>query len=376
MKTKDSNLLIAIFALIGTIIGSGFLGIPYVIMKSGFSLGMLNIIIIAAIVGITMLYLGEIALRTKHVHQLPGYAEKYLGKRAKKVMFLAASVGIYTALLAYLIAEGESISYLFFNTTEYSIYVSFAFWFIMSLISYSGIRALKKGEPLGIMLMFVMIISISILLVSKINPQNLSYNNINEIFTPFGVILFAFLGFTAIPEIRRILNSEPHLMKKSIITACVISLIIYTLFTLFVLGYKGQATPEIATIALGTPFIILAMITMFNAYLAHSIAMMDTFVFDFGKKKARAWLYTVSIPIILLLILTILNKASFTLVMGLGGIISGGIVAILILLMVKKAKLHGERKPEYSIPYSNWLIWIIGLLMILGAFFEIKNLFT
>ncbi|MDP3881758.1 MAG: aromatic amino acid transport family protein [Nanoarchaeota archaeon] len=376
MKIQDSNFLIAVFTLIGTIIGAGFLGIPYVVMKSGFSLGMLNIIVIAIIVCIVMLYLGEITLRTKRVHQLPGYAEKYLGRKGKKVMFLAASLGIYTALVAYLIAEGESISYLLFGTVQYSIHMSFFFWFIMSLISYSGIRALRKGEPLGIMLMFAMIVSISILLINKINPENLSYINLEEIMTPFGVILFAFLGFTAIPELRRILNSECYLMKRSIIVACSISLIVYTLFTLLILGYKGLATPEIATIALGIPFIILAMITMFNAYLAHSIAMMDTFMFDFEKKKARAWLYTVSLPIIILVILKLINKASFTIVMSIGGILSGGIVAILILLMVRKAKLHGERKPEYSIPYTDWLIWVIATLLILGAFFEIISLFS
>ena len=374
MNSKDSNFFIAVFTLMGTIIGSGFLGIPYVVMKSGFSLGLLNILIIAIIIAVAMLYLGEITLRTKRIHQLPGYAEKYLGRKGKKIMFLAVSLGVYSALIAYLIAEGESISYLLFGTIQYSIYMSLFFWFVISLISYSGIRALKKGEPLGMMLMFAMVISISIILINKIKLDNLSYINLQEIMTPFGVILFAFLGFTAIPELRRILNNESGLMKRSILSACLVSSVIYVLFTFFVLGYKGLDTPEIATIALGAPFIILGVITMFNAYLSHSIAMIDIFTFDFGKRKARAWFYTISIPIIILIMLELLNRASFTIVMSIGGIIYGGIVAIMILLMVKNAKLNGERKPEYSIPYSNFLIWVIAALMILGAIFEVRSI--
>ncbi len=373
---KRSNFIIAVFALIGTIIGSGFLGLPYVIGKSGFSLGMLNLALIALIMVIAMLYLGEITLRTNATHQLPGYAEKYLGKFGKKAMFLATSFGVYAALVAYLIAEGESISYILFGTTQYKIYMSFLFWIVMSLISYSGLKAMKKGGPWGITLMFVMTITISILLFNKVDSQNFEYYNIKEFLTPFGVIIFAFLGFTAIPEMRRILHAEKFLLKSSIITAYAISFTIYSLFVFFVLGSQGKNTPEIATIALGVPFIILAMVTMFNAYLAHSVAMADIFVFDFNKKRKLAWLYTVSIPIIMLILLSVFNKASFTTVMSIGGVISGGFTATLIFLMVKKAKLQGDRKPEYSIGYSEALIRFLIIIFAIATIFQIKSLIS
>ena len=60
--------------LVGTIIGAGILGIPYVVAKSGFVIGAVHIILIGIIMTIVMLYLGEITLRTKANHQLPGYA--------------------------------------------------------------------------------------------------------------------------------------------------------------------------------------------------------------------------------------------------------------------------------------------------------------
>ena len=98
------------FTLTGTIIGAGILGLPYVFAKSGFLAGLFWLIVLGAVMIFVNLALGEITLRTKGAHQLSGYAEKYLGKWGKRAMFFAMIFGIYSALLAYLIGEGESLS--------------------------------------------------------------------------------------------------------------------------------------------------------------------------------------------------------------------------------------------------------------------------
>src|SRR3989338_6366946 len=111
----------AISILDGTIIGAGVLGIPYVVMQSGFGIGLINIFLIAFVMTIILLYLGEIGLRTKADHHLTGYANLYLGKKGKILMFIAFVFGIYSALLAYLIGEGESFSQLIFSSPQYSL---------------------------------------------------------------------------------------------------------------------------------------------------------------------------------------------------------------------------------------------------------------
>src|SRR3989344_3960854 len=98
----------AISILMGTVIGAGVLGIPYVISKSGFTIGLLHLIIIGIIISVISLYLGEIALRTKENHQLTGYVEKYLGKKGKNIMLFVLAFDICAALVAYLVGEGES----------------------------------------------------------------------------------------------------------------------------------------------------------------------------------------------------------------------------------------------------------------------------
>jgi heme/copper-type cytochrome/quinol oxidase subunit 2 len=73
--------------------------------------------------------------------------------------------------------------------------------------------------------------------------------------------------------------------------------------------------------------------------------------------------------------LYLIKKTSFVKVLGVGGVISGGLTAILILLMVKSAKKKGDRKPEYSIPYSKILTYILAAIFIIGAVLEIAYTF-
>lgn len=362
---------LATSALIGTIVGAGFLGIPFVVAKAGFTIGLFHLMLIGIAITLTMLYLGEIILRTKEHHQLTGYAEKYLGKRGKQWMFFATSFGIYAALLAYLIAEGESISALVFGTNAYTILCAFSFWLLLSLLSLGGLRTLKKGESIGVILVFIMIISITVLLYSKITITNLTTFSPQYFFTPFGVILFAFLAFTALPEVKFILRDDQRSMKRSIILAHLAAFTIYVIFTLLIIGFKGTATPEIATLALGKPFILLGMITMFTSYLSLSMSMIDTFHYDFRKTRTHAWLTTISIPLILYFLLLFFKQATFTTILSIGGTISGGLTALLILAMVRRAKQQGTQNPPYKMPSSLFLLSLLALVFIIGALAEL-----
>lgn len=369
-----SKTFAALAVLIGAIIGAGILGIPYVVMKSGFIIGLIHIVLIGTLMTILMLYLGEIVQRTKENRQLPGYAEKYLGKKGKTWMIVAFSFGIFSAILAYIIAEGRSLSYLIFNSPAYEFQMGILFWIFLSAITYFGIKALEEGEIVGVTIVFVMIISISVYFANKIDLNNLSYIFPSQIFVPFGVILFAFLGFAAVPEVKQVLGGHKKPLKKIIISAYIIAALIYIIFSAVVLGFKGELVPEVATIALGKPFIVFGMITMFTAYLALSTAMIDTIRLDFNKSRKKAWLYTITIPLIAFIILSLAKQAAFVKILGIGGVISGGITAILILMMAEKAKTSGNSIPSYSMHVSKIIFWILASIFILGAFLEIKSI--
>ncbi|MEI6731657.1 MAG: aromatic amino acid transport family protein [archaeon] len=366
-----AKLYSAVTALTGTIIGAGFLGIPYVAMKAGYPAAILIMIIIASIMITTKLYLGEIAMRTKTNHQLSGYAEKYLGIKGKYLMFIATAFGIYAAILAYLIALGQSFSFLFFGNTTYQFSIGILVWIIISGIAYYGIKAMEEGEKIGFVLLLILVVSIVIYGWNKINISNLTYIQSNNFFIPFGVILFAFLGFSAIPEVERILGKDRHLMKRTIWIANIITFTVYAIFTAIVLGMKGTSTPALATLALGKPFVLLGIITMLTSYLALSVALIDNLRFDFKKSKNFSWFWVIIVPIILFIILELFNVANFTSILGIGGTISGGLTAILILFMVKYAKEKGNQTPAYSMPYSKYLVWILIILFVAATILEL-----
>lgn len=362
--------------LIGMVIGAGYLAIPYMAMKSGFTLGLLNLLVVYSIVLLTGLYLSEVIVRTKAQHQIVGYASRYLGKTGKRMMTFSIGVGVCSALVAYLTAQGESWSFLIFNTLDYSLHITIAFWIVLSAISYFGLHALKKEEPIGIILMVGMIILIAVLTANKLEASNLTYINIENIFIPFGVILFSFLGYSSIPEVSRSLGNDKAKLKKTVILGYTFVAIIYALFMFFVLGYQGLNTPEIATLVLGKPFIILGIITMLGAYLALSVTSEDILKADFGFSQMKAWLVTILVPLGIYLIIKLLNAATFSTILSVGGVISGGVTITTILFMIAKAKKHGDRKPEYQIPFNKTVAVTIILLLIVAVVLQIIRVFS
>lgn len=369
-----NNLFTAISLLIGTTIGAGFLGIPYVFAQSGFLIGAINLVLIVAIMLLINLYLGEISIRTKGSHQLTGYAKIYSGIIGKKLMFFSMIFGIYSAILAYIIAEGESLSLLIFGTTSSSFVIGIIFWLIMSLIALSGLKSLRKYEPVSVSLTLLLGLLIILIFLGKINLNNLAYINTKNYFLPFGVILFSMLSFSILPEIEIVLKGNEKKMKKTILIGTLIPALFYIFFALCISGTFGLQTPEIATLALGKIFVCLGILAMFTAYLGLSISLEDMYILDYKFSKRKSWLITTLIPLMLYIILKLIEKNSFVTILSIAGIVSGGLTGILILLMNIKAKKQGSRKPEYSVPI-NWLvIIIISAVFILAAVLEILKL--
>lgn len=369
-KTMKSKFLAALAVLVGTAVGAGYLGIPYVISKSGFIPGIICLIFVAIFMLTMKLYLGEICLRTRGNHQLTGYAEKYLGMGGKILMFFAMIFGIYSALSAYLLAEGKSLSYLIFGNEMYSFVLSILFWIVMTGFTYVGLRALKKYEKIGMVLVLITVMLIAVIFFKDIRLSNLAYYEAKNLFLPFGIILFSFLAFSAIPEVSRVISGQEKLMKRILIWGIVIPALIYFIFTLVVLGNFGKNVPEIATLALGRFFSILGILTMFTAYFTSTLAIRDMFRFDFNLGRFCGWLLACIIPLALFLSIYFFKVSSFIEILSISGIVSGGLTGILILLMNKKAKLLGNRKPEYALKINWQIILLMSLIFILAVLAE------
>lgn len=374
---KNKHIIEGIATLTGTIIGAGVLGMPYVMAKAGFLTGTLALLALGIIVLFMYLYLGEIALRTKGNHQLTGYAEIYLGKWGKRLMFLTMVIGIYGALAAYLIGSSETLSKLFGGSQGNWL---MAYFLIISAIIYFGLKWVEKCEIfLGIFLLAAILL-ITFTAMGHVDLNNLKEFSMGKIFMPYGVLLFAYLGMAAIPEVKEEMASNLKDMKKAVIIGAAIPIAIYFLFSLAVVGSVGlekfnslDANERIATIALssvvgekiflvGNLFAILAMATSF---LALGVALKEMFIFDYRLSHSRAWALTMIIPLIIVL----LGFTDFIGALSLTGIFAGGIEGILIVLMALNAKKLGNRNPEYTVPINLPAAVILILVFVAGAVF-------
>lgn len=369
---KRSNVFPAIATLTGTIIGAGILGIPYVFAKAGFFIGIIDLIALGILCLFVNLYLGEIILRTRGKHQLPGYAEKYLGKKGKILMLISSLIFLYGALTAYVLGEGQVLSYVLFGNLGFSMLMSVVFFFIMLPIIYHGIKALEKGETIGLIAVSAIILVIFFFFLPRVNFNNFLFISQNPIiwFMPYGVILFSFLAMSALPEMREELIGQEKKMKKAILIGSLIPIVLYILFVAAVYGFSGQSTPEIATIALGRLPSLLAIFTMFTAFCALGIALKELYIYDFKLKHDNAFALAFFPVFIISIVIMFLNLVDFIKILSIIGSVAGGLAGILILLMLKKAKDHGERKSEYSIPLNWPLIIILGIIFILGIAYQ------
>jgi len=163
-----------ISVLVGTSIGAGVLGIPYVAAKAGFFVVAAYIIFVGLIIMLLNLYLGEVSLRTKGNHQLAGYAEKYLGKGGKFFTEFALIFGVYSALIAYMIGMGQSFSFLFFgNPNSHVIQFGILTGIVMSGLLWRGLKALKRFEKIGVGLILFLLLAIFLFFIQDVQLQNL-----------------------------------------------------------------------------------------------------------------------------------------------------------------------------------------------------------
>lgn len=379
VEKVDGNISASAIAIIsGTTIGAGYLGLPYVISRSGFLIGVAYLIILGLVTMFFKLSLGEVILRTKTKHQLAGYAEKYLGKSGKYFMFFSMIFGIYSALIAYILAEGESLSYLFFGNFNYFIFFSITFWLILAFVSYIGTEALKKFDKLGLILVGVIILLLIITSFNSLDMSNFTKSSLEEkdLFLPIGIILFSFIGFSSIPEARKVLYKNEKHFKRSIIWGIVIPLVFYIIFIFIIIGKFGTNINEIATLSLPRIFSLIAIITIFNSSFSQTISIRDMFRYDFNLSRFVSWCLACFIPIILFFIMIFFNFVSFIQLLSISGVISAGIAIVLIFFMKERAQDLGDRKPEYSMKTNKFLLFIALIILLIGVYSAILGFFS
>lgn len=374
---KSATVGEAVFMITGMTIGAGILGLPYVVAKVGLIMGLVLIVVWGVVMLLLNLMLGEVAVRTKESFQLPGFAGKYLGKWAKYLLSATIILSGFGVLLAYVIGEGEVLSELFGGQKEWW---SVLFWSLGSFFIWQGLQTIKSTERILSFLVIILLGGLSIFLLPKIQTANFLYNNLTDIFLPFGVILFALHATPAIVEAHALMPDSQKRFRKAIIIGTIIPVVLYLLFVSGIVGFFGANVSEIATISLGRYFgpsiavlaNVFAAIAMATCFMGIGLSLKQTLIWDQKLNRYITELVVISVPLVLFLA----GLRSFVAVIDVVGGVFIGLEALMIVLICYQARKKGALSASRFGTMNFWLTAIpVVIFFIAAALYSIINIF-
>jgi len=365
------TIIYAISTLSGTIIGVGLFSLPYIASKVGLPVMLAYFLVLGILVTIVHMFFGELALKTPDYKRLPGFAKIYLGDVGRSVALISMILGLLGAVLAYLIVGGEFLANFFqpfFGGSNLG--YTFLYFLLGAIFIFFDIKAVSKIEFWGLVLFVVILGIIFAAGFPAIKLENFSLVamkteiDFNNLFLPYGAILFSLWGAALIPEVEEMLQGKKGLLKKIIPISIFIPILIYLFFVFFVLGVTGLETtlsalpglknflnPTITSLGL-----FFGVLTTFTSFIALGLTLKKVFWYDLKIEKNVSWGIACFLPLALFLI----GIKDFIGVISFVGGIMLGIDGILILLMY--SKIRPERKS---------LLYPLALVFVLGIFYEI-----
>jgi len=367
----------AISILSGTIIGVGVFSLPYITLKVGFWTILGYFLVLGTLAILVHLFYGKLALLTPDFKRFSGFVKFHLGKKAEKIALISTILGLFGSILAYLIVGGEFLENLLSPIFGGNNFLYTLLYFSLgAIIIYFGVKVIAKIEFWGLILFFIVLLVIFFQGKFFINVENLFLNFTNDkllawpagggienLFLPYGAILFSLWGAALIPEVEEMLGKDKKLLKKIIPIAILIPILVYLFFIYLILGICGSQTTTSAMTGLQNflgPRIVkigllFGFLTTFTSFIALGLTLKKAFWYDLRLNKNFAWALTCFVPLILFLV----GIQSFIGVISVVGGIMLGIDGILILLMYKKI---GGKK---------YLVWPLCSIFFLGILYQI-----
>ncbi len=377
MPNKNiKNFWQAVAVMIGYIIGVGMFGLPFLVSRAGLVPFFVFLAILAPTQYLLHLIYANLILSTKRYHRMPGYTEKYLGKRGKLAVFIAKMIGNYSALLAYIIVTGMFLNKLFspyFFNNEF-IYASILF-IIEALIIFFGIRMIGKAELYITFLLLLVVAFITIRGWNVISINNYLSIDWRYMLLPYGAILFSLDGNGSLPIVTKLLKRDRKKIKKVIQIGTFVSLLVVIVFTLVIVGISGVATSEDALTGVKAILddgvvlfsIIFGVLTMITSFLGVAESIKETLWWDFGINEKLAYILAVFTPYVLY----VCGVGDLVGVIGFAGGVAGGLSAIVLVLIYMKLQKRKNSLPLFKKKPPLWLPYFLISLFVLGLVYQI-----
>jgi len=375
---KHKKYLFALATYIGTIVGAGIFGLPYVASQSGLIAIVIYFLVITFLTLSIALLFGRVVTSTKGKHRLPGYVYIYLGNKARHVIFFTSTIGLIGVLLTYIIIGGDFLYGLFHPLLGGSVlFYTFIYFAVGSYLIFRDAKTVTRVEI--IMLVFLLLLLFIFMLsgINYIKLENFLLNGPN-IFLPFGALIFSLWGMSIIPELSEIMRDEKYKLKSIISSGILISVLIYLAFIFVVWGISGKTTsPEALSgleNTLGYKVILFGyffgFLATFTSFISIGLVVKKIFWYDYKVPKNFAWFFACFIPFALYL----LGMKNFIQVISITGAFALGIEGIVILILSLKTKQECAKRAAYSFNFPNFGKIFLILLLVTGVIFQIINM--
>lgn len=374
---NKKRFIYAFAIFVGTIIGVGLFGLPYVGSRAGFPLLLFYLIIVGVLTVTINFFYATIAAHTKGLHRLPGYAKIYLGENGKRIAFIVKTLALFGALLAYLIIGGQFLSSLFGGP----VYLyTFIFFILGSFLIWRDQSSVGPVEVIMFVVFFIIVVFMFVAGASQIKPVNLSTFNVSHFFAPYGIVLFSLWGTSIIPEVKEQMRGNLHKIKLVIVWGIMTAVVISVIFSILVIGVSGAATSDDALSGLEGrlgPWVMYAgyffgVITAFTSYIALGLTVKKIFWYDYGLHRHVGWSLAAFVP----LGLYIIGLQSFIEVVSITGAVMLGIDGIIITLIFLKirATQHKRKKNKHFFALKFGGVTMM-LLLSFGVVLEVLYFF-
>lgn len=359
LKVTKLTLYEAVAIIVGANVGSGILGLAYSSRLAGWPILVLWLAVAGLFTTFSMLYVAESALRTKKPLQLPGLAEKYVGKVGSVLIFISVCANSIGCMVAYTTGSGNILCTLLGLPNWAG---SLLFTVPCVLVVWFGLKATGLWEKFMSTGMVVLlgIIVIASFLSGKADVSRAVYANWIYAVPLLSSAIFCYIAQYAVPELARGMRHTPKKLPVAIILGMFITGVLLAVVPLAVLSLTGaEEVTQVATLAwgqaLGTWALytanIFALCAMMTSYWAVGGSMLTNIVDMFklkDEKDTKTRLIAIACTVLPPFILAYAGLVSFVDAIGWAGTFGGVIMSIVPVLMLNNARKKGDIEPEWK----------------------------
>jgi amino acid permease len=366
---RPMSALLAVGTFLGTVIGVGIFGLPFLASQMGFVPFVLLFVCISPLVIVIHLQFIDVVIGTKGLHRIPGYIHAYLGTRWRTVALIISALGIIGSLLAYLVVGGTFTKLVlqpFIDIPDVA--AVFLFFLLGSVLIATGTKSVAWVDLVLTGVFFCIVAFFFFFSIPKIETASFTHLSWSQLPLGYGVILFALWGLTLVPETVELAGRDRHASRRVILYGLLATAAVYLLFTVMVLGVTGSATtPEALTgflarfpswaVVVGG---LLGVITTFTSYIALGLTLRKTLVYDLRLGVLPSLCLTFFLPLLLFAI----GLKSFIDILGLTGAVLLGLEGALAMAVAARYRALREKQNAAVIP-------LLIVLLCLGVCVEL-----